>query len=316
MDIKLSSSKEVEMMDNVSKKEYFDSLREYSNSLKINIHSKDICKKLISRIAPMLRKYDLDIIGEKNIPNKPGAVFICNHSNSHDFFTTQEVFNEFKRPVTPFGASDCLDFFSLQLFKAGDVTLIDRSDKKSSIDGMMTFSKKIIDGEDGVIFSEGTWNLHPIKPMQPIKVGGTQSAIIANTVVVPTVFEYVEVPDIVDKEKDLYTRCIVYFGKPIHVSVEDNIFEKTKQIQNTIENMRIELWKKLNINKDSLDNINKDVYLNHTYLKKFGALGFEFDSEHEFQFLLKDKNGQYENEFHLDENGNFVPGITHKKKKF
>lgn len=314
MDMKFLSSKEIEKLDEKSKKEYFDMLREYSNRLKTSNFGKEVSRKLISHIAPMLRNYDLDIIGEENLPSDPGAVFVCNHSNSHDFFTIHEVFNELKRPVTPFGASDCLDFFTLQLFKAGDVTLIDRGDKQSSLDGMMEFSKKIIDGKDGVIFSEGTWNLHPIKPAQPMKVGGTQTALIANTVIVPTVFEYVEVPDIVSKEKELYKRCIVSFGKPVIVRVEDNMFEKTKEVQTIIENMRLDLWKKLNIKKTSLDDINQDVYLNHTYLKKFDAFGFEFDSEHEFQYLMKDKNGQYENEFCLDENGNFVPGITHKRK--
>lgn len=314
MSIKFLSSKEIEKLDNKSKKEYFEMLRKYSSNLDINVHSKDITKKIISYIAPMLRNYDLDIIGEKNIPTEPGAVFICNHSNSHDFFTIQEAFNEIKRPVTPFGADDCLDFFTLQLFKAGDVTLIDRADKESSINGMMEFSKKIIDGEDGIIFSEGTWNLHPIKPMLPIKVGGTQTALIANTVVIPTVFEYVEVPDIVSKEKELYTRCIVSFGKPITVKIEDNIFEKTKEIENTIASMRLELWKKLNINKKSMEDVNKDIYLNHTYLKKFDAMGFEFDADHEFQYLLKNKDGQYENEYHIDEDGNFVPGITYKRR--
>lgn len=314
MDIKILSSKEIEKLDEETKKEYFNKLREYSKNLKINDYGKEISKKLISHIAPMLRNYDLDIIGEKNIPSEAGAVFICNHSNSHDFFTIHEVFNELGRPVTPFGADDCINFFTLQLFKAGDVTLINRSDKQSSIDGMMNFSKKIIDGKDGVIFGEGTWNLHPIKPMQPIKVGGTQTAIIADTVVVPTIFEYVENPEIVSKEKELYNKCIVSFGKPISVKATDNIFEKTQEIQKTLEFMRLELWKKLNIKKNSINDINKEIYLNHTYLKKFDALGFEFNSEHEFQYLLKDKNGQYENEYHLDENGNFVPGITHKKK--
>lgn len=313
MSIKFLTSKEIEKLDNNAKIEYYELLRKYSSDLNINVNSKNISKKIISHIAPKLRSYDLDIIGEKNISIEPGAVFICNHSNSHDFFTIHEVFNELKRPVTPFGADDCLNFFTLQLFKAGDVTLINRNDKESSINGIMEFSKKIIDGEDGIIFSEGTWNLHPIKPMLPIKVGGTQTALIANTVVIPTVFEYVEVPDIVSKEKELYKRCIVSFGKPIMVKIEDNIFEKAKEIQDTLASMRLELWKKLNINKSNIDEINKEVYLNHTYLKKFKALGFEFDSEHEFQFLLK-KNGQYENEYHLDDNGNFVPGITHKKK--
>jgi len=314
MDIKFLSAKEVEKLDDAAKKAYFEKLREYSKSLKANDFGKEVSKKLISRIAPMLRNYDLDIIGRENIPSEASAVFICNHSNSHDFFTTHEVFGELGRPVTPFGADDCLDFFTLQLFKAGDVTLINRSDKQSSIDGMMNFSKKIIDGKDGVIFSEGTWNLHPIKPMQPIKVGGTQTAIIADTVVVPTIFEYVEIPDIVSKEKELYKRCIVSFGKPIVVKATDDVFAKTMEIQKTLERMRIELWEKLNIKRHSLEDINKDVYLNHTYLKKFEALGFEYDSEHEFQYLLKDKNGEYENEYHLDENGDFVPGITHKRK--
>ena len=314
MDVKFLSSKEIENLDEKLKKEYFEKLREYSKNLKTNDFGKEVSKKIISRIAPLLRNYDLDIIGRENIPSEPGAVFICNHSNSHDFFTIHEVFNDLGRPVTPFGADDCLDFFTLQLFKAGDVTLINRSDKKSSIDGMMNFSKKIIDGKDGVIFSEGTWNLHPIKPMQPIKVGGTQTAMIADTVVVPTIFEYVEIPDIVSKEKELYSRCIVSFGKPIVVKAEDNMFQKTKEIQQTLETMRLELWKKLGINKNSIDEINKEIYLNHTYLKKFEALGFEFDAEHEFQYLMKNENGQYENEYHLDDDGNFVPGITHKRK--
>lgn len=102
-------------------------------------------KNFISRIAPYIRKYDLDIIGRENIPYN-SAVFICNHSNSHDFFTIQEVWNDLKRPVTPFGANDCLNLFSTLLFKAGNVTLIDRGDKKSSSEGMMLFSEKIVNG--------------------------------------------------------------------------------------------------------------------------------------------------------------------------
>lgn len=52
-------------------------------------------KNFISRIAPYIRKYDLDIIGRENIPYN-SVLFICNHSNSHDFFTIQEVWNDLK----------------------------------------------------------------------------------------------------------------------------------------------------------------------------------------------------------------------------
>lgn len=307
-----TSFKDLEQLDLDEKIKYYETLKDYCDSIKIDIEAKKISKKLISLLAPFLRKYDLEIIGQENIPKEDSAVFICNHSNSHDFFTTQEVFNSLGRNVSPFGASDCLNFISLQLFKLGDVTLIDREDKESSLFGLMTHTKKIIDGEDGIIFSEGTWNLHPIKPMQDIKAGGTQSALIAKKVIIPTIFEYVEVPDIVSKESELYSRCIVQFGKPITININDNVFIKTKEIQNTLEEMRLNLWNKLGIKRNSIDDINQDIYLNHTYLKKFDAVGFEFDSEHEFKYLLRNREGYYENEYTKDENGNFVPGITHK----
>lgn len=310
---KFLSLKNLENLSLEEKVKYYQMVREYCDSLKINIESKKISKKLISLLAPHLRNYKLEIYGDENIPKDDSAIFICNHSNSHDFFTTQEVFHELNRNVTPFGASDCLSFISLQMFKLGDVTLIDRDSKQSSLEGLMNFSKKIIDGEDGIIFGEGTWNLHPIKPMQKIKAGGTQSAIITDKVIIPTIFEYVEVPDAVDKERELYSRCIVQFGKPIIVKPEDNIIQKTKLVENTMEEMRKDLWKKLGIDKNSLDDINQQIYLNHTYLKKFDGFGFEYDSDHEFKYLLKDKNGHYENEYTLNDHNEFVPGITHKK---
>ena len=295
------------------REKYYNMVREYCDALKVNIESKKIGKKIVSMIAPHLRNYDLDIVGVENIPKEDSAVYICNHSNSHDFFTLHEAFGDINRNVSPFGATDCLDFFSLQLFKIGDVTLIDRTDKQSSLDGLMTFTQKVIEGEDGIIFGEGTWNLHPTKPMQGIRTGGVQSAVISKKVIIPTIFEYVEVPDLVDKEKDLYTKVIVQFGKPIIVKQDDDIIEKTILVQKTMEEMRLNLWKKLGIKKDSLDDINKEVYLNHTYNKKFNAFGFNYDSEYESQWLAKDKDGKVINEYTLDENNQFVPGVTQKR---
>ena len=77
--------------------------------------------------------------------------------------------------------------------------------------------------------------------------------------------------------------------------------------------MRIELWKKLGIKRSSLEDINKEVYMNHTYLKKYGAVGFEFDSESEFKHILGNNKDTFENEYTINENGDFVPGITQKK---
>ena len=128
---KFLSIKELNLLNEEDKEKYYQEVRDYCETIKINIKSKKISKKIISLLAPKLRNYDLEIYGENNIPKDDSAVFICNHSNSHDFFTTQEVFDKLGRNVTPFGASDCLNFISLQMFKLGDVTLIDRGDKKN-----------------------------------------------------------------------------------------------------------------------------------------------------------------------------------------
>lgn len=306
------SVKKLDMMSDIEKEKYYQDIRNYCRFLQTKNNSKRINKKLIAMIAPCFRNYNLEIYGDENIPGDDSAVFVCNHSNSHDFFTTHEVFGKLKRNVTPFGASDCLSFLCLQLFKAGDVTLIDRNDKKSSLDGLMYFIKKVMQGKDGIIFSEGTWNLHPVKPMQDIKAGGTQAAIIARKVIIPTVIEYVEVPDMVQKESELYLKCIVEFGKPMIVQAKDNILEKTREIQTKLEKMRRNLWEKNGIKRNSLSDVNPYVYRNHTYLKKFKAFGFTFDSAYEYQFLLKDANGTYENEYVINENGKFVPGIIEK----
>ena len=86
---------------------------------------------------------------------------------------------------------------------------------------------KIIEGKCGLILGEGTWNLHLILPMQPIKIGGTKVAAITNKDIIPTIFEYVEV---CERENELYKKCIVIFGKAITVKTEDNIISKTKEV--------------------------------------------------------------------------------------
>lgn len=310
----LISLKELEKMSIDDRKKYYSNLKEYCENFKLHDKSSILAIKGISKISPLLRKYDLEIYGEENIPPKDTSIFICNHSNSHEFFTIREAFSRLNMPITPFGASDCLTPLSKKIFELGDVTLIDRSDKASSENGLFEFTKKILDGKNGIIFSESTWNLHPYLPMQPLKVGGTQVSVITKKAIIPTIFEYIERNDVCRREKDIYTKCIVLFGKPLYFDESYNIINATNKIKEILENMRKELWAEYGIKKESIDSIDKDIYLNHTYLKKFDALGFTFNSQHEFQFLLN-SNKKIDNEYCLDEEGNLVPGITLKDKK-
>lgn len=60
-----------------------------------------------------------------------------------------------------------------------------------------------------------------------------------------------------------------------------------------------------------IEDIDPIMYVNHTYAKKFKALGFTFNSETEQKYLLFDSESK-ESEYRIDENGEFKPGIITK----
>lgn len=311
-EIHMYSNYEIERLSSDEKRIYFETLKKQCEELKIK-KTPTIGQKLISKIYPLLRNYDFEIIGEENIPQNDSALFVCNHSNSHDIFTAYEIMEKLSKSATVMVASDCLSLPVNLLFQSANATMIDRRDKNSSTNGMLEISKKIIEGKCGVIFGESTWNLHPYLPMQTIKMGTAKIGAITQKIIIPTIFEYVEVPDLCKKESELYTKCIVYFGQPIKINTNENLLKQTIYIQHIMESMRRNIWKKLNIKRDSLNDVNQELYLNHTYIKKFKALGFTYDTESESKFLFAPKGQNPINEYCVDENGRFTPGITKKK---
>lgn len=293
--------KEVENLEILDKKKYYTHLKnECINRGKRN----NGCSKLITLIAPLLRNFQIEIRGEENIPKDTECIFVGNHSNSHDFFVINETFSRIKKPVTALAAWDGLNILSRSMFYLGNITFLNRVDKESVEKGILDFGSKILNGNNGFIMGESTWNLHPILPMQKVKAGAVQVSLITGKPIVPVIFEYVEVPGLCKKEKDLYSKCIVSFGNPIRTNTDKNIFDQTKDIQRIMEKMRIELWEELGISKEKIEDIDKQIYLNHLYLKKFKAFGFKYNTEHESRFLLNK-----ENEYCVDQNGDFVPGI-------
>ena len=244
-------------------------------------------QKAIAGIAPNLRNYDYDIRGIENLPDG-GAIIMCNHSNSHDFFTAIETFTKLGLPVSVFAASDDLNKLTNGIFTFANATLIDRNNKISAKNGLLELANKVKCGYYAVIFGEATWNLHPTKQMQNLKPGGALCSLITGKPIVPTIFEYIETPQPCSKESELITKCVITFGKPFTINDEEKIltqptdiqknllpniqaeiFTQTSNIQAEMVQMRQELWREFNIIK-SLDD--KDYilrYINHTWFKKY-----------------------------------------------
>ena len=311
--MELLSSKELENLSISQRKEHYESLREQCLSLQ----DSQLCvgQDLIHRIYPLLRKYKFEIEGEENIPKDSNALFVVNHSNSHDIFTAYEVLSKLQRKGSVMVATDCLNPVTTEIFHISNATLLDRRKKEDRQNSVFKMSKKLLEGNDGVIFGESTWNLHPVLPMHNIKQGAARISAITQTPIIPTIFEYIEVDDIVSAEKDLYKTCIIRFGKPLMINYNSDLISQANLVKlNMIEN-RKGIWSDYNVRRDSISEIDPNIYMNHTYLKKFKAFGFTYDSKNEQEYLLFLDNEPVENEYYINSDGEFVPGITEKKTK-
>ena len=215
-------------------------------------------------------------------------------------------------PGTMLAAIEGLSPFELFVFKSARATMINRADKQSSTDGLYDFTGKLIHGDTGVIFGESTWNLHPFKPMQNIKMGCIKAAAISQKPIVPMIMEYVEVPVLCKKEKELYSKCVVRFGEPMRIDYRESLIEQNNKLQETMENMRNEIRINEGTYRNKAEDINPQVYVNHTWLKKFGSPLFEFDSERENKLIYVKPGEMPENEWHIDTKGEFKPGIIKK----
>lgn len=304
----LLSNKEIELMTLQQRREYYEKLRDYCCNMKN--HQLCIGQDLIKNVYPKMRSYDFIFEGEENIPNDTNVIFLANHSNSHDIFTAYEILSAFKRKGSVMVATDCLSPLTTQIFNISNATLLDRRNKQSSQNSILELSHKIINGVDGVIFGESTWNLHPTKLMHNIKTGISSISLITKRPIIPTIFEYIEEDGVFQKESQLYKKCIIRFGKPIMIDEEKSLFDQTNNLKLEEEKIRKQIWLDYNTNRETLNDVDINMYLNHTYLKKFKAFGFKYDSKKEQEFLLFLNSENKENEYSIDNEGNFAPGIT------
>ena len=303
---------EFEKLSPSERKEYFENLRDYAYRVGTPRREISWSQRLIEKANPKIRKFDFDIRGIENLP-QDGSIVLVNHSNSHDIINMIEVLTGLDRNSSVLITKEGLSPIVLGLFKHANSTVIDRFDKKLSTRGVYDLSSQVMHKNTAVVFGEGTWNLHPIKPMQNIRIGAAKVGAISKKPVVPTIMEYIEQLTLCEKESELYRKCIIDFGKPVTISEEDSLVEQTESLQRTMEEMRRKLWYENWIQRDSIDDINPILYINHTWLKEYDGLANGYDAETEDRVFYSKDGTPPENEYYLDEYGHFVPGTIPKK---
>lgn len=310
--MKLLSNKDLERMNVSERKEYYRKLKSECALLANDQNS--IGQDIIKRVYPFLRKYKIEIENEENLPEDSNIIFLFNHSNSHDIFTAYEILSKLNRRGSVMVATDCLSPLTKRIFDISNATLFDRRLKNDRQNSVLNLSNKIINGNDGIIFGESTWNLHPILPMHNIRQGVSKISLITQTPVMPGIIEYVEDDCLVNKESDLYKKCVVRFGNLIDINYEGNLEDQTNFLKEEMIRIRRKIWNDYNINRTEVENVDPQLYINHTYMKKYKAFGFTYDSLSEQNYLLFLGDEARENEYTIDDNGLFIPGITERKK--
>lgn len=274
-----------------------------------------IGQRIINRLYPIIRNYSIEIQGEENIPGDTNVLFVVNHSNSHDIFTAYEMFSLLDRHGSVMAASDCLSPVITQIFNISNATLLDRRIKKERHQSILSLSSKILNGYDGLIFSEGTWNLHPYLPMHNIHKGASKVSLITQVPIIPTIMEYIEKDELVTSDAQLFSKCIIRFGKPITINLSDDLSFQSACIKLKMGFMREKIWSDYNIRKGSRDIVDPQLYLNHTYVKKYKALGFTYNSKAEQRYLFFTNSEKAVNEYTLNKQGDLAPGITEKNSE-
>ena len=177
-----------------SEKEYYEYLKNVCLNIKMN-NQLSIGQAAIKMFYPLFRNYKIELEGVENIPTDTNVLFVLNHSTSHDIFTAYEFLSMLNRRGSVMVATDCLNPVTTEIFNISNATLLDRRNKEERRNSVLELSQKIINGNDGVIFGEGSWNLHPTLPMHVIQNGASKISLITKVPIIPTIVEYVEVDD-------------------------------------------------------------------------------------------------------------------------
>lgn len=305
---------DLEMMTRDEKKEYFSSAREYCLTLGKPGKQLSFTAENLAKYNRVTRKYDYGFERADNIP-RDGAIIAVNHSNSHDILNMYEIVTSFGMRIAALIAKEVLDPFTVMMFRLGDATVIDRRDKESSRNGVFKLSNFVLNGYVGVVFPEGTWNLHPIKPMQDIRTGAVKVAAITRKPIIPTIMEYIEVPEVCKKESEIYKKCVVSFGDPFYVDAQESLIGQTVSLQKIMEDMRRKVRADNGVKRDKLEDVDPEVYVNHTWLKQYGGYHHGFDPENENGFLFSKDGTVPENGYRIDASGRFVPGVISRNGK-
>lgn len=313
-DRKILNTREVQLLSLGEKLRYFAELKEQCRNMSIKPKTIGFMRRAFVNSLDKTRRYFYDVQGVENIPKDKKVLFVSNHVSPRDFLAIMKAFDEMNLSVSILTYKDGLSSTANRIMKACGVSLYDRTDEESVKQSMMEFTAGMLSGNNGLVIGETTMNIHPYALTMPFNNLAAYVAAIADVQIVPVVLEYIETDELEERECDIYRKCVVSFGLPINITTTVNLRTQTGNLEKVISLGRRRILEMHGIKREGLSDVDVKVYLNHTYLKKYGFMGFTYNSAYEKRRLYDETGVIVENEFKEARQGELIPGITSKSE--
>lgn len=278
IDFKILSAREEDKLSLEDKKKYYENLREYVLNRKLTNTTrgaytiapklKGVTNKLASALTrKVFTKNAIHICdGQEFIPDSP-CIFAYTHQGILDNFIWIPYIKQ--HALLLHGAEVNKLLWNAQL-NTGLIG-VKKEDKENNHNAKLDMIYALLKGKSITYFPEGTWCMSPNKLHLPLSYGFLDTARKANVPVVPGVFEFTY-DTTSEKEKIIKTH--VRYGKPIYITLEDDILEKLEEYKESISTMRYELLEEKGLyDRNTITNSDYINYLKGCYKNlKLGKL--------------------------------------------
>lgn len=232
-------------------------------------------KKITTKIAIAVTKLFSDrnvewvCEGTSNIPNE-AAIFAYIHQGILDNFVW---IPNFERHCLLLHGAEVNKLLLLCQLNTG-LILVKKEDRENNLNAKLDMIKLLLEGHSITYFPEGTWNLSPNKLYLPMRYGFLDIARKANVPIVPVVHEYTY--DTIGHETKI-TKIHTKYGKPIYITLEDDINKKLNEYQESIATMAFELIEEKGLfHRADVSNYDYINFLKTSYKNlKLGKLDWE-----------------------------------------
>lgn len=180
------------------------------------------------KMMPGRRNFEIEILNPIP-PVKGNKIFVMNHSSIHDAPVACEVIKEHFYILVGKQALKILDRLSFWL---NGVVYIDRKNSQDKKRGFNKMLKILNAGSNLLIYSEGTWNITPSKPMLPLNWGVIDLAKKAGVPIIPLIAEY------------YHDCCYVKFGEPIYIEDKADKKREIEQLEDTMATLKWDIWER------------------------------------------------------------------------